>query len=240
MSVQIPVLMYHKVGATVTARSDTFLNVSCRHFSLQMKLLRRAGYTGITFEHAIAGLSHGKPMPPKPVCVTFDDGHTNVIENALPVLEEQGWPATVFLPTAYAGTENAWDREKGRPLLPIMDWAQLRFLQDCGWEIAGHTRSHPHLDGLDPESAAREIELGRDDIAEHTGRCPRTFCYPFGALNEETPRLVSEAGFVGACTTKSGLATAERDMFRLPRVKVAYRDGLFGLFYRLKIRPHLP
>ena len=68
----------------------------------------------------------------------------------------------------------------------------------------------------------------------------RTFCYPFGGIGERTPRLVAGAGFLGACTTRSGLATARTDPYLLPRVKIAYRDDLWGLLYRLRIRPYLP
>ena len=40
------------------------------------------------------------------------------------------------------------------------------------------------------------------------------------------PRLVQAAGFTGACTTRSGLAKRDADPFLLPRVKIAYRDGV--------------
>ncbi len=237
---QIPILMYHKVGAPASTKAGAFLNVSARDFARQMRTLRRMGYTGITFAQAVEGLTEGKPLPRKPVCVTFDDGYVNVLEHALPVLAEHRWPGTVFIPTAYVGSENTWDVENGKPLLPIMDWPQLRRLQGEGWEIAGHTRSHPHLERLDREAARTEIEQGRDEIAQNLGGPVRTFCYPFGGQNAETPVLVREAGFLGACTTKSGLATATLNPMLLPRVKVAYRDRVLGLLYRLVIRPHLP
>lgn len=240
MSLQIPILMYHKVGVPVNSKADTFLNVSRHDFQRQMQVLRRMGYTGVTFVDAVEGLTEGKPLPKKPVCVTFDDGYTNVRENALPMLASLHWPATVFVPTAYVGSQNTWDVENGKPVLPIMDWQDLQGLQDYGWEMAGHTHSHPHLDRLKRESALREIERGGQEIDASLGKQARTFCYPFGGLNEETPELAKQAGFIGACTTKSGLANSGRDPMLLPRVKVAYRDGVLGLLYRLIIRPRLP
>lgn len=237
---RIPVIMHHKVGAPVRTNADRFLNVSARDFQRQARLLARLGYRGITFAQAVDGLFAGRPLPPRPVCITFDDGCACVGEHAAPVLAALGWPATVFVPTAHAGRENAWDRETGRPLLPLMGWERLRELAEAGWEIAGHTRTHPHLDLLDDSEALAEMAGGRADIAAQLGVAPSTLCYPFGGLNDRTPGLARQAGFAGACTTRSGLASPACDPFLLPRVKVARRDGLLGLLYRLWIRPRLP
>src|SRR5205085_833591 len=170
------------------------------------------------------------PLPRRPVCVTFDDGYTNVLECAAPILADYKWPGTVFVPTAYVGGENTWDIENDKPVLPIMNWAQLHTLQLSGWEIAGHTRTHPHLDQLSDVDSLREILEGRDDLAVRLDAPPRTFCYPFGGVNARTPALAREAGFVAACTTRSGLARPETDPFLLPRVKIAFRDDVWGFF----------
>src|SRR5690242_15018302 len=82
----IPILMYHKVGSPVRHRADRFLNVSSASFSRQMALLKRLGYVGITLEEAVDGLAGLRPLPRRPVCVTFDDGYLSVTEHAAPVL----------------------------------------------------------------------------------------------------------------------------------------------------------
>ncbi|MEP6756213.1 MAG: polysaccharide deacetylase family protein [Chthonomonadales bacterium] len=234
-----PVLMYHKVGAEKNGRPDKFLNVSTVDFARQMRFLKRLGYTGITYEAVCMGLFQGSPLPKKPVCITFDDGYVNVLENATAVLGDLGWPATIFLPTEYVGRQNRWDIEFGNPQHNIMTWDQLRGLQDKGWEIAGHTHTHLNLGKSDDIVGSQEIVRGRQEIADHLGKLPLTFCYPFGGYNEGTPALVREAGFIGACTTKSGVSKDSTDPMQMPRVKVAYRDRLAGFIYRLMIRPLL-
>lgn len=231
--------MYHKVGAPVADKADTFLNVTVNSFARQMRLLKRLGYTGVTFAEGVDGLKGSRSQPRKPVCVTFDDGFVNVAEYAAPILAAHGWPATVFVPTAFVGGENWWDKANGYPLLPIMDWSRLRTLQGAGWEMAGHTRTHPRLGELDDSAAVSDIQLGKDDLEANLGGPVRTFCYPFGSTNERTPSLVRDAGFAAACTTKSGLARRSTDPYLIPRVKIAYRDDVFGFFYRLVIRPRL-
>ncbi|MGE5180505.1 MAG: polysaccharide deacetylase family protein, partial [Acidobacteriota bacterium] len=119
----------------------------------------------------------------------------------------------MFVPTAYVGSSNTWDSATGKPILPIMEWPRLRALADSGWEMAGHTRTHPHLESLDDAVALAEISGGRADLESGVGAPVQTFCYPFGTYGPNTPALVRNAGFLAACTTKSGLARAGMDPF---------------------------
>lgn len=49
-------------------------------------------------------------MPPRAVCITFDDGYRSTYELALPVLQEFNLPATVFVTTGYVDQrENMWN-----------------------------------------------------------------------------------------------------------------------------------
>lgn len=231
--------MYHKVGSPVASKADTFLNVSARDFQRQMRLLASLGYSARTFAEVVDALSLGKSLPRRTFAITFDDGYTCVGDSAGPILQAFGFPATVFVVPSAAGKTNAWDRVTGRPELPLMDWDRLKALQAEGWEMAGHTQSHPHLNQLEDEEAQREIAWGKEEAEALLGTSLTTFCYPFGDFNERTPGLVRSAGFAGACTTRSGLAKTGDDPFLLSRVKVAYRDGVMGLLYRMLIRPRL-
>ncbi len=235
-----PILMYHKVGAPVASPNDRFLNVSQRNFARQMQAISRLGYRAITFSKLAHALESSSPLPRRSFTVTFDDGYQCVADFAAPVLAKCGWPATIFVVSGYAGKSNAWDEEAGLPVLPLMDWPQLLHLQSEGWEISGHTMSHPKLDLLDEGEARRELQESKQQIEEKIGQAITTFCYPYGRLSRRTPELVRDAGYRAACTTRSGIANIQQDRWLLPRVKVASRDGVAGLLYRLYIRPLLP
>ena len=235
----LPILMYHKVGQPVLNRQDRFLNVSANSFRRQMGMMARQGYQARTFAEVVQAMVCKQPLPKRTFVVTFDDGYQCVGDVAVPILAEFGFPATVFVPTAYVGQTNAWDHANAKPVLSLMGWEELRQLQETGWEIAGHTHTHPHLDRLSDAEALAEICEGKALIESRLGAASRTFCYPFGDINAHTPALVREAGFLGACTTQSGLASPQSDPLLLPRVKVSYSDDLFGFLYRLQIRPYL-
>lgn len=236
----VPILMYHKVGEPVLTKRDTFLNVSAQNFSKQMYLLKRLGYTARTFGEVLEAWTYQKPLPPRTFVITFDDGYVNVGRYAAPILQELGFTATVFAVSQAVGKTNDWDEGTNNVVIPLMEWARLHELQRLGWEIAGHTAHHPHLDVLSDAEAFEEIVRGKAELEAELQAQVKTFCYPFGHLNPRTPELVKRAGFLGACTTQRGTAKQADNPFLLSRVKVAYRDNTLAFLYRLVLAPHLP
>lgn len=70
----------HVTSATFE-RHCRFLSDSCNPISLHDLRAARAGL---------------RPLPPRPVIITFDDGYRGVLDHALPSLEQHGVPAAVF------------------------------------------------------------------------------------------------------------------------------------------------
>ena len=61
-----------------------------------------------------ASCARGRP-PERAVALTFDDGFASVVDHALPLLLERGFPATVFCVAGYLGGLNDWPTEPARP-----------------------------------------------------------------------------------------------------------------------------
>ncbi len=61
------------------------MTVSTTEFEWQLRYLRKH-YNPITFQQFADWFSKGKDLPPYPVLITFDDGHANNCEFALPIL----------------------------------------------------------------------------------------------------------------------------------------------------------
>jgi peptidoglycan/xylan/chitin deacetylase (PgdA/CDA1 family) len=76
-------------------------------FRWQMALLAR-GFHVMALPEALVALDAGR-LPPRSVCITFDDGYRSVHDLALPVLQEFGLPATVFVTSGYIGELNMWN-----------------------------------------------------------------------------------------------------------------------------------
>ncbi|MFC3115006.1 polysaccharide deacetylase family protein [Cellvibrio fontiphilus] len=87
-----------------------------------------------------------------------------------------------------------------------VNWEQLREMQQHGIEIGGHTRSHPSLGHMPVLEAQQEIETSFNDLCQHLGEQPRTFCYPNGQpadYSEDIKKIVSQSGFLAAVTAYS-------------------------------------
>ena len=76
-------------------------------FRWQMELLARC-FKVLPLQEALAASAAGR-VPPRAVCITFDDGYRSVYDLALPVLREYGLPATVFVTSGYIGSGNMWN-----------------------------------------------------------------------------------------------------------------------------------
>jgi len=232
--------MYHKVGFPVQLPDDRRLNVPTERFRLHVRILSCLGYTGVTVSQGLAALRGDRSGPRRPVCITFDDGFRCVLQNAAPILREYGWAATVFVPSGFIGTGDRWKGVEGYSAEPLLDAEGLRELQSRSWEIGGHTRSHADLSALSEEEAYQEICRGKADLEALLEAPVRVFAYPYGRFAEATPQLVQRAGLDCGVTVQSGVASSRSDPYRLPRVKIASRDGAALFLYRLLLRKLLP
>jgi peptidoglycan/xylan/chitin deacetylase (PgdA/CDA1 family) len=226
------VLCYHAVSPDWEAT----LSVTPGSFAAQLRALASRGYRGATFLEAVADPPH-----PRTVAVTFDDSYRSVRELGRPVLDELGWPATVFVPTAYAGAEDprGWagtghwlETEHAGELMP-MSWDELGELQDAGWEIGSHTVTHPHLPEIGDAELAAELRDSAAEIERRLGGC-RTIAYPYGDHDERVVAATAEAGYAAAAALP---ARAERRPQRLAFPRVGIWHDTTDLRFRLKVSP---
>jgi peptidoglycan/xylan/chitin deacetylase (PgdA/CDA1 family) len=107
------------------------------------------------------------------------------------------------------------------PTDSMMTSAQVEQLSRRGFDIGGHTVTHPILARLPAAAARREIEDGRRRLAEITGRDVTLFAYPNGKpgadYGPEAVDLVRRAGFDAAVSTAWGVSTPSTDRFELTR-----------------------
>ena len=98
---------------------------------------------------------------------------------------------------------------------------QLRELRAAGMELGAHTVSHPILARTPDEIARREIADGRDALNAIADAPVALFAYPNGKpgvdYDARHVAIVRSLGFDAAVSTAWGVATAETDVFQLPR-----------------------
>lgn len=106
---------------------------------------------------------------------------------------------------------------------------ELRSLTADGLiEVGAHTVSHPSLGSISGEEQRNEIFRSKEILEKVLGTPIRSFAYPFGCredFNDETLRLVREAGYSLACANFPGIATPKADKYQLPRMLVRDWSG---------------
>ncbi|MCW3014332.1 MAG: polysaccharide deacetylase family protein [Solirubrobacterales bacterium] len=215
------VLCYHAVSPTWPAA----LSVTPEQFGRQVGRVLSSGYDPVTFAAAV----QARPGE-KVVAFTFDDAYRSVLEQAHPVLDRAGAPATVFVPTAHAGTPRpmAWPGiehwlggRHERELVPLQ-WPELSDLAAAGWEIGSHTQTHPRLTTLDDEGLRQELVASRETCEQRLGQACPSIAYPYGDVDDRVAHAAEQAGYrFGAALPGSPRA---HDPLRYPRVGIYHRD----------------
>ena len=199
----LPVLMYHRVGPFRTGTYPA-VTVGPGRFKKQIGWLKRKGYTTVGAGDWLAYCIEGKPLPERPVLLTFDDAYEDLNEYAFPVLKENGFTATVFVVTGEVSGHNSWDQKKGYAALRCMSADQIRHWSGQGIEFGAHSRTHADLTTLSAAGLDEEIAGSGSDLTEILGTAPLSFAYPFGNYNE-TVRSEVEKAFPLAFTCDRGL-----------------------------------
>lgn len=211
----VPILMYHDVGAT----ADSPWCVPEQTFRSQMTSLRAQGYKTILPSDIPAHFKWGKPLPRKPIIITFDDGYLGNLTVIEPILKENGLQAMIYLITGQVAETAAARREyEGKKCLV---WPEVLAMQKRRtFAFGGHSHSHGNL-AASGEPLPDIAECLRQ-LKQHGIHRPYAFCYPFGQYKPDTIKAVQEAGFQTAvvCEDVAASIGPATNLFALPRVSV--------------------
>jgi peptidoglycan/xylan/chitin deacetylase (PgdA/CDA1 family) len=109
------ILDYHRIGqpdAEAFRADPALFGATVAGFAEQMEYLAHH-YSVVSLEQVLAALGRGRPLPPRSVLLTFDDGYRDFLECAWPVLRSLKLPAVLFVPTGYLSPEHRlfwWDK----------------------------------------------------------------------------------------------------------------------------------
>lgn len=222
----IPILMYHQIGEPAPKGSPfRGLTVHPRDFKRQMTWLKRFGYTGVSMRDLMPYLRGEKSG--KVVGITFDDGYQNVLQHAIPVLNDLGFTSTNYIVSNHFAGTNFWDHAIGVPSSPLMSLSELQQWVAAGHEIGSHTLDHVHLPEMGSTEAQRQIQQSKLDLEQALQTEVSAFCYPYGHKTPQIEGWVQQSGYSNATTTARGLALPSDSLFDLPRVTVARSTHIF-------------
>jgi peptidoglycan/xylan/chitin deacetylase (PgdA/CDA1 family) len=194
------ILGYHGVAKCARKDDPFLLSIAPSKFRLQLEMMQAAGFRFVTVAELVRAAGGGTP-PPGLAAVSFDDAMRNALTTAMPILQELGIRASLYVPTDWLGGSNPWI---SGPDAAILNADELRALATAGWELGAHTVTHPDLAALDYDGCTREIEGSSKALEQILGAPVETFAYPFGSYGPAAVAAARNAGLLAAVTTGSG------------------------------------
>ncbi|MFD8520667.1 polysaccharide deacetylase family protein [Streptomyces capillispiralis] len=220
------VAMYHSVG---DCSDDPYrITVTPERLGRQLAWLRRRGLRGVSVAELLAARARGEGRGL--VGLTFDDGYTDFLTGALPVLRRFGCGATLFVLPGRLGGDNAWDPLG--PRKPLLTAEGIRRAAAEGVEIGSHGLTHVDLTRADDATLTAEVAESRARLAELTGVPADGFCYPYGTVDARAVEAVRKAGYGYACAIDPGPLTGPH---ALPRAHVGQNDTAWRLHLKLRL-----
>lgn len=208
---QIRALIYHHFG-----REDTYpsTSVSVEQFEKHLAYLKKNDYTVLTLGSALDRLYSEAGLAEKTAVITIDDGYRSVWENARPMLDKYGFPATLFISTANVGGSSH------------MNWKEIQKLENQGFEIGSHSHSHEYFlnKPRDQIAEAFEADLKKADeqFRKHLGHVPDLYAYPSGEYIPEMMAILKAHGYRAAAAQRSGVIHGRSSRYALPRFPMNY------------------
>ncbi len=210
--VHVPILMYHYISDLPTDADyiRRGLTVELDNFETQLQYLQENGYQTILLRDLYDALAVGKPLPEKPIVLTFDDGYKDAYEHAGPLLAKYGFVGEFFV----LATPAHFEAEH------YMTWKEMAELAASGMSIQGHGRDHYDLQGRDYDFLVFQILGIKEAVEAHTGQPVTFFCYPSGKYDAAVLTVVESAGYLGAVTTEWGATQTLENRYTWPRIRV--------------------
>jgi len=212
----VPILVYNGFSRK---QVPTRTIISRQNFVDQMQYLKDNGYHVISMPDFFDFLDFKKELPPKSVVLTFDDGWCSLYEIGFPVLQEYGYPGTLFLYTDLIHDNTC------------LSWDQVREMQKYGMTFGNHGKTHRDLSGpVDDENYSQyfaalqlDVNAAEEVIKKELNIIPGYFAYPYGARSDLLIAYLQKNGYRGGFKVAPGGNPFYTNRFQIKR-SVIYGD----------------
>jgi peptidoglycan/xylan/chitin deacetylase (PgdA/CDA1 family) len=229
------ILMYHRISEVEASG----LSVTREMFEKQLAWLKKKKYQALTFaELGRIHQSQGR-LPHRSVILTFDDAYEDFAGQALPLIEKYGFKATVFVPVAFMGKTNIWDKGS----IPILSPEKLRDIAACeAVEIGIHSFLHRSYGEMNLEDMQEDLSNSTETLSFHKIPFVPVLAYPYGGypkkdklLKEQMKQLFRERGLTFALRIGNRInAWPLKEPYELKRIDIKGTDNFTTFTIKLR------
>lgn len=258
----LPVLVRETIcrkRATIVVYHDPAPEVFEAHLAYLVKRFRI-----IPLEQLVEAIEQRdwKRIPPKSLCITFDDGHRRNFE-LLDLVKKYKVPITGYVCSGIVDTmRHYWfldfaDRADGFKSLPNQvrlqrmaaengyrpeaDYADRQALSKDemlemgghGVDFQSHTVFHPILVACSDEECWREVSESKRALEDLLGDPVDHFAYPNGDYGEREVAYMQQAGYRSARTVEAGWNGPETNLYALKSMVVSDNSSLEQMITQL-------
>jgi peptidoglycan/xylan/chitin deacetylase (PgdA/CDA1 family) len=221
----VPILRYDKFSQVKT-ESDAVTRAA---FEAQMAYLRENAYRVITLQQFLKFVDFKDEIPPNAVVITIDGESQSVMEVALPILRNYGYPATLFLKPGLVGEKNT------------ISWTDVHLLAGTGIDIQCRIATRPPEKKLDdPQRFDRYVKELDDEFRNSKalfrrklGNACAFVAYPVGDANRVVIAFARKYGLEAGLRSNGSSAPFFADRYFIGRTSVSGVDDLAAFIKHL-------
>lgn len=214
--IKVPIIMYHSILKD-PARSNKY-TITPAVLEEDLKYIKANGYETITISDLISYVYDDKPLPPKPIILTFDDGHYNNYGYLYPLLEKYDMKAVISIVGSY--TDKFSETDEANLNYSYLRWKDINELISSGrLEFQNHTynlhdNTHGRIGAKKKKGESddeykkileEDINKLQNEFKENTGYVPTCFTYPFGGISNSSLDIIKELGFKASLSCEEGI-----------------------------------
>jgi peptidoglycan/xylan/chitin deacetylase (PgdA/CDA1 family) len=213
------ILAYHSIGNTVDGDINNIYSLSRPQFVNQIEAVRQ-----FADKHNFMFAQFGSPKD-KTICITFDDGYSDVLSVAAPILSNLKIPFHVFISPQKSETND--QRYLSKP--------EIKEIHSVDTATVGaHGYSHTSLTSVSSELASTELAKSKSVLEDILSSPVDSMSYPYGHTNEHITQIVQQVGFTYAACSKWGFASKDSNLLMQSRIDMwagdSHRDVQLKLY----------
>ena len=204
----VPILCYHQIREWTKddTEEDRAYIMPPSVLAAQLAYLRQEGYHSVSAAQVYAYYAFGRPLPDKPIMLSFDDTDDTQYTLARPLLQQYGFSATFFIMTVVIGKEG------------YMSAGQIQQLDQEGFDIQPHTWDHHPVTKYKTEHDwQQQIVEPRQYLEALLGHPTPFFAYPFGVYNAAVAQRLKHSSYLAAFRLREKMAPQADPLFAIER-----------------------